>query len=477
MAGERFARFFRNSLVQKSSRRGDSQDANPTENKSGADIRLGSSFSYSAGHPFFEYLVVVSLKKDTKGNYEPKITYQFPKICLHSDEEKISLYEVLLHDCECIEGKRENLLRGQREEEERLLQAIPLFCFPDGNEWAPVVEYKRLDDSGVKMGFRYLEKISFDEKAMPIPSGRDARLPEVYCIVSCLGCFGLFSKILDEVEKRRQISAAVVYPFMQGLRESPFPAPGRTVTIKSFIPESGTEQIELTRPLDSHLEHVEFQALLRCLSPEKILLIFASVVLERRIIFLADELSSLSTCIHSAAALLYPFTWAHTYIPVVPEKLLSTVCCPTPFMVGIQKRYLAEVQDQPMEEVGDEEEILPPKLRSEMLHSLPAMNNNIQTSEEFNAHVSDTFIQFFVRMIGHYPAHIKWSRNGTGSFQEQSFCKALTSKTNRRFVKKFVKTQMFSLFIQEAEKSKKCIEGYFQQKLNEYQEKKYRRLS
>lgn len=34
---------------------------------------------------------------------------------------------------------------------------------------------------------------------------------------------------------------AVIYPFMQGLRESPFPAPGKTVTIKSFIPESGTE--------------------------------------------------------------------------------------------------------------------------------------------------------------------------------------------------------------------------------------------
>lgn len=61
---------------------GDSQDANPTESKSGADVRLKqrSSFSYSAGHPFFEYLVVVSLKKDTKGNYEPKITYQFPKV-------------------------------------------------------------------------------------------------------------------------------------------------------------------------------------------------------------------------------------------------------------------------------------------------------------------------------------------------------------------------------------------------------------
>uniref|UniRef100_A0ACB8F6V8 DENN domain-containing protein 2D n=1 Tax=Sphaerodactylus townsendi TaxID=933632 RepID=A0ACB8F6V8_9SAUR len=298
--------------------------------------------------------------------------------------------------------------------------------------------------------------------------------------------------ILDEVEKRRQISAAVIYPFMQGLRESPFPAPGKTVTIKSFIPDSGTELLELTRPLESRLEHVEFQVLLQCLSPEKILQIFASAALERRIVFLAEDLSSLSKGIHATAALLYPFTWCHTYIPVVPEQLLSTVCCPTPFMVGVQKRYLDEILDQPMEEVllvdlsegkflklvGDEEEILPGKLQSEMLASLPTMNNNIKTSEELNAHVSDAFVQFFVKTIGHYPAHIKWNRSGQGCFQERPFCKAPTSRACRRFLKRFVKTQMFSLFIQEAERNRKCAEGYFQQKLNEYQEqKKPRRLS
>lgn len=68
-------------------------------------------------------------------------------------------------------------------------------------------------------------------------------------------------------------------------------------------------------------------------------------------------------------------------------------------------------------------------------------------------------MQFFVKTIGHYPAHIKWGKNGQGSFQERSFCKALTSKTSRKFLKKFVKTQMFSLFIQEAERNKKSVEG------------------
>ncbi|XP_077046682.1 DENN domain-containing protein 2D isoform X1 [Agelaius phoeniceus] len=425
-----------------------------------------SSVFYSAGQFFFEYLVVVSLKKMPDGRYEPKITYQFPK--------------------------RENLLKGQKEEEERLLQAIPLFCFPDGNNWAPITEFTSETFSFVLTNVDGSRKIGYCRRLLP--SGRGVRLPEVFCIISCLGCFGLFSKILDEVEKRRQISMAVIYPFMQGLRESPFPAPGKTVTIKSFIPESGTELIELTRPVDAHLEHVEFQALLQRLSPRLILHIFASAMLERRLIFLAEELSVLSQCIHAVAALLYPFTWAHTYIPVLPECLLDTVCCPTPFMVGIQMRHLQRVLEQPMEEalivdlcegkiiraVGDEEEILPGKLQNEMLISLNRHNNNnnVHTSEQVNALVSEAFVQFFVRLVGHYGSHIKWGRSGSGSFQERNFCKAITSKSCRRLLKKFVKTNMFSLFIEEAEKSRIPQEAYFQKKIIEYHEqKKHRRDS
>ncbi|XP_031230961.1 DENN domain-containing protein 2D isoform X1 [Mastomys coucha] len=427
-------------------------------------IQEHSPSSFAGGQHFFEYLLVVSLKKKRLGNdYEPTITYQFPK--------------------------RENLLRGQQEEEERLLSAIPLFCFPDGNKWAPLTEYPRETFSFVLTNVDGSRKIGYCRRLLP--AGPGPRLPKVYCIISCIGCFGLFSKILDEVEKRHQISMAVIYPFMQGLREAAFPAPGKTVTLKSFIPDSGTEFISLTRPLDSHLEHVDFSVLLRCLHLEQIIQVFASAVLERKIIFLAEDLSTLSQCIHAAAALLYPFSWAHTYIPVVPESLLDTVCCPTPFMVGVQTRFQQEVMDSPMEEVllvnlckktfllsvGDEKDILPPKLQDDILDSLGQGVNELKTSEQINEHVSGPFVQFFVKTVGHYASYIKREASGQGHFQERSFCKAVTSKTKRRFVKKFVKTQLFSLFIQEAEKSRNPPAGYFQKKILEYEEQKKQKKS
>lgn len=98
-------------------------------------------------------------------------------------------------------------------------------------------------------------------------------------------------------------------------------------------------------------------------------------------------------------------------------------------------------------------------------------------SEQINEHVSGPFVQFFVKTVGHYASYIKREASGQGHFQERSFCKAVASKTKRRFVKKFVKTQLFSLFIQEAEKSRNPPAGYFQKKILEYEEQKKQKKS
>lgn len=48
-------------------------------------------------------------------------------------------------------------------------------------------------------------------------------------------------QVLDEVERRRALSPALVQPFMRAIMEAQFPAPGKTITIKTFLPGSGTE--------------------------------------------------------------------------------------------------------------------------------------------------------------------------------------------------------------------------------------------
>ncbi|XP_078806140.1 DENN domain-containing protein 2D isoform X5 [Oryzias latipes] len=309
---------------------------------------------YASGQYFFEYLVVVSLKKTKDSNsYEPQITYQFPK--------------------------RDGMVRKQKEEEEKTLKAITLFCFPEGISWAPLTEYHSETFSFVLTEIDGSRRNGYCRRLLP--GGKGARAPEAYCIISTLACFGLFSKIFDEVEKRRQISMAMIYPFMQKLREASFPAPGHTVEIKSFIPESGTELL---------------------------------------------------------------------VVDVSQNK---------------QETFLVSI--------GDEASILPPKLKAELLEVLSG-RQKASGVEELNRVVSDTFLHFFVRTVGHYASFIKYSATGElGVFDRRAFCKAIDSKTTRHFVKKFTQTQMFDLFIQEAEQQQPGPrQGIFHHKIREFQDKK-----
>uniref|UniRef100_A0A8C1VXM1 DENN/MADD domain containing 2Db n=1 Tax=Cyprinus carpio TaxID=7962 RepID=A0A8C1VXM1_CYPCA len=329
------------------------------------------------GQLFFDYLLVVSLRKRrNKEGYEPHITYQFPK--------------------------REVMGRLQREEEEKCMKAAHLFCFPEGINWAPLTEYKSETFSFVLTELDGSRRNGYCRRLLVM--GRLQREEEEKCMKAAhLFCFpeGI-NWIFDEVEKRRQISKAMIYPFMQSLREAPLPSPGNTVTVSSFIPDAGTEIISLTRPAESWLEHVDFHTLFRCLSDEEVLMVFAATVMERRIIFISEELS---VCLTS------------------------------------ETKFITRI--------GDEECLLPATLKEELLSRLSTRTRHAST-EELNRLVSEAFLSVFVRSVGHFSTHFKRSGNSR-QFQKKSFLKAVEHKSHLSFVKLFIQTQMFDLFIQEEE--------------------------
>ncbi|TMS16316.1 DENN domain-containing protein 2C [Larimichthys crocea] len=352
----------------------------------------------------FQIFVVVSLRKGSPGNtYSPEITQQFPKMF-----EKSS--------------------RLSREAEDQL-KVIPKFCFPDSQDWKPSAHAPRF-------------------------------LQDMICLT-------LSMQILEEVERRREISPALVYPFMRSVMEAPFPAPGRTVTVKSFLPGSGNEVLTLCRPVDSRLEHVDFDSLLQCLSVGKLLQVFASILLERRVIFIADKLSVLSRCGHAVLALLYPFTWQHTFVPVLPASMLDISCSPTPFLIGVLSPCLPQLLELPIEEVlivdlcadkfvvqlGDEDCILPSKLQAALQQILEEREEILSQEDgdkcggqqaDLSSLVSEGFVRFFVELVGHYPLHMVESSNGSRELQRDSFRKSHPSRGVRQFLQLFMDTQMFA---------------------------------
>uniref|UniRef100_A0A8C5LK72 DENN domain containing 2C n=1 Tax=Leptobrachium leishanense TaxID=445787 RepID=A0A8C5LK72_9ANUR len=384
----------------------------------------------------FEFFVVVSLQKKSSGDgYIPHITQQYP-------------------------NKNDQPLKQSKDTEERL-KVIPQFCFPDSNDWAPTSNLKS-------------ETFSF------VLTGEDGSRWFGYCKKLL---------ILDEVEKRREMSPALVSPFMRSVMEAPFPAPGRTITVKSFLPGSGNEVIELCRPMDSRLEHVDFDCLFNCLSVPHLLKVFASLLLERRVIFVADNLSTLSKCAHAVVALLYPFTWQHTYIPVLPASMIDIVCSPTPFLIGILSCSLPLLSDLPIEEVlivdlcankfrqqlSDEDEILPHKLQAALVQILEQRNDIIYHEQHFseedvslNSLVSEAFVWFFVEIVGHYSVHMYVNEKGERIFQREPFRKSHTSRSVRQFLDIFMETQMFAGFTQDRELRKSGVKGVFEVRAIEY---------
>lgn len=51
-------------------------------------------------------------------------------------------------------------------------------------------------------------------------------------------------------------------------------------------------------------------------------------------------------------AITYPFTWQHTYIPVLPPAMIDIVCSPTPFLIGLLTSSLPLLRELPLEEVS-----------------------------------------------------------------------------------------------------------------------------
>ncbi len=49
--------------------------------------------------------------------------------------------------------------------------------------------------------------------------------------------------------------------------------------------------------------------------------LLAALLLERRVILVAEDRDKVSAAVHAAAALLYPFRWQHIYLPLLPIAL------------------------------------------------------------------------------------------------------------------------------------------------------------
>uniref|UniRef100_A0A3Q2NT63 DENN domain containing 1B n=1 Tax=Fundulus heteroclitus TaxID=8078 RepID=A0A3Q2NT63_FUNHE len=168
------------------------------------------------------------------------------------------------------------------------------------------------------------------------------------CLLSYLPWFEIYYKLLntlaDYLTKQQEND---LNDLLNSLYELPVPKPFTPVNLSvaalTFLePKTFCVPMYLQRNLTEYFVAVDINNMLQ---------LYASMLHERRIIITSRKLSTLTACVHGAAALLFPMYWQHIFIPVLPPHLLDYCCAPMPYFVGVHSSLLERVRSRSLEDV------------------------------------------------------------------------------------------------------------------------------
>uniref|UniRef100_A0A3Q2XZQ9 UDENN domain-containing protein n=1 Tax=Hippocampus comes TaxID=109280 RepID=A0A3Q2XZQ9_HIPCM len=207
------------------------------------------------------------------------------------------------------------------------LQTIPKFCFP--------FDMERVSQSHVGQNFTFvLTDIDGKQRFGFCRLTQGCRV--CICLLSYLPWFEIYYKLLNTLADyltRQQVIISFAH-LATHLKPSPphfllckwyaslvtfsllSPAclcfPQHSYFIAPDI--NGLPTIPESRNLTEYFVAVDVNNMLQ---------LYGSMLHERRIIITSSKLSTLTACVHGAAALLFPMYWQHIFIPVLPPHLLD----------------------------------------------------------------------------------------------------------------------------------------------------------
>ncbi|XP_060528644.1 uncharacterized protein LOC132703415 isoform X2 [Cylas formicarius] len=405
---------------------------------------------------------------------------------------------------------------------------IEQLCFPENSNCPPLdcssaaQTYSLLitNQTGERM-FGYCRRV--------LPEGSVRCLPLAYCILSKNRSPRFYKKILTELESRHGMQNWRRDELISQFYNKNFPQPGESIVINLSRIEPGfhtnntestfEESVDLTSYVNvrksgeySHIDKLklgdwifisdadvkescrapsyiayEEQKMelvitlhfdtryedtdLRSLHnlPSDILLkVFSSLLLERKVIFISSFISKLSSCVDSLQSILYPFTWYHTLIPILPESLWDIVESPTPVICGVlSKEAVIERKiengivvnldtNTVLMEEGDEMKILSSGMQKVWKRGI-ALANRAATAMDYvqSVYLADAYLQVFIFCLKNYKEFLV-----DGTFLKAEFLKNTKGKGTKRFLNMFTETCMFHAFIDSALQNPKSLEEF-----------------
>ncbi|XP_045784794.1 DENN domain-containing protein 1A isoform X1 [Maniola jurtina] len=206
--------------------------------------------------------------------------------------------------------------------------------------------------------------------------------------------------------------------------------------------------------------------------------LWAALLHERRIAIVASKPSRLSACVQAANATLFPMSWQHIFIPILPKHLVDYLLAPMPFLIGVPRCVMETVR---MSEIGDVVvlDVDANELRSPFhdLESLPqdmvaSLKKALSDKNALGDAVSRAFLRALVCLIGGYRDAIRIEKGQQITFKADAFVR--TRKNMQPFLRKILQSQIFQQFIDERLELLNSGRGFndeFEVECNHYAEK------
>lgn len=346
-------------------------------------------------------------------------------------------------------------------------------------------------------------RFGYCSRQLPVsPSSTAPRYPRAFCILSYFPCYELFAQILGIVDIRLRVNPDACGSFLAAVLAQPLPRPGDSVLVQiTSAHNNRLENIKLTRPADSdrYLDVLNLDTVMRYVNPNNLVELFASLLRERRFVFMSSNVAVVSDCVQGILGLLYPFSWQYVLIPVLPSTLLSFCCAPMPFVVGVHtgdKPALDSLKPAMEEAVlfdldrdcfvwkpFNDIEAIPPTLKDQLIsgvkkaspyHSslLAAFRDKQQIKsappprnlKQINYALADEFMAFFVQCLKDYNSCLFGLPGAeTWVFARDAFLANAKDPAMKKFLEDLTLAQMFEQFITEREQNRDRYLGPFEQ--------------
>lgn len=126
----------------------------------------------------------------------------------------------------------------------------------------------------------------------------------------------------------------------------PIKVPDSDKDIEIELPKLKKYPRTLHEPDETLIGEFCISTLYQCLDQDKILAVISAVMLERKVIFISNNLRKLTNCVMSMVSLVHPFVLQCVFIPIVPEDLVEITHAPVPFIAGVTENRLLKIAKQ-----------------------------------------------------------------------------------------------------------------------------------